>query len=221
MKCYKVRNCHCLVKARHTASYLLYNEPLTARYQAQLRILDYFMHYSRLTMANTLQRSGSTPSTNPHLLKRGYWATIMDNSITPAEPISAVISLVKEPESSTSTPRAFAAAQLPQLARSGNQKMPRVETTMPHAEMDYSNSGPEDNADERNIKWTVSHPRNPVASSSKRVRRLWTNAQRHKSPFRGEYQREGALDLRYIVKPATWLGMQNYVEYTGELTWRG
>lgn len=168
---------------------------------------------------------------------RVYWATIMGNSITTAEPVSPAISwVVKDPDcplgcdkSSTSTTCAFAPAQSPQLARrSGNQQMPPIETSMPannskrpHADMDSSDSGQEDNADGQDIIWTIEHLRNPVASTSRRVRKLWDKAQRHESPFQGKDQRKGALDLRYIVEPATWLGMRNYTECIGELTFRG
>ncbi|KFZ24926.1 hypothetical protein V502_00603 [Pseudogymnoascus sp. VKM F-4520 (FW-2644)] len=152
----------------------------------------------------------------------------MGNSITTAEPISPAISwVVKDPDCplgcdkpSTSTPCALAPAQLPQLARrSGNQQMTPIETSMPaniskrtHADMDSSESGPEDNADGQDIIWKIEHLRRPVASTTKRVRKRWDKAQRHESPFHGKDQRKGALDLRYIVKPATWLGMRNCTE---------
>ncbi|OBT40506.1 hypothetical protein VE00_07909 [Pseudogymnoascus sp. WSF 3629] len=174
-------------------------------------------------MANTfMQPSNSTATPQSHsptpeeqnMPHRGrvYWATIMGNSITTAEPVSPAISwVVKDPDcplgcdkSSTSTTCAFAPAQSPQLARrSGNQQMPPMETSMPannskrpHADMDSSDSGQEDNADGQDIIWTIEHLRNPVASTSRR----------------GKDQRKGALDLRYIVEPATWLGMRNYTE---------
>ncbi|KFX99928.1 hypothetical protein V490_01579 [Pseudogymnoascus sp. VKM F-3557] len=160
-------------------------------------------------------------------MANSFWATITGSSIT-AEPISPAIScVVKDPDcslgrdkSSTSNPCAFAPAQSPQLAsRSGNHQMPAIETSMlvnnskrSHAEMDSSDSGVEDNADGQDI-WIIEYPRKPVASSSKQTRELWNKAQRHESPFRGRDQRKGALNLRYIVEPATWLGMQIYTEY--------
>ncbi|KFY27453.1 hypothetical protein V491_00906 [Pseudogymnoascus sp. VKM F-3775] len=156
---------------------------------------------------------------------KGYWATIMDNSINTAEPISPAIPwVVKDTDcplrcdkSSTSTTCTFAPAQSPQPSRRSGKMVP-IETSMPannrkrpHADMDSADSDPEDNAKGRDIRWTIEHLRKPVASGQ--LRNLWDKAQRYQSPFRVKGQRKDALDLKYIVEPPTWLEMQN-IGYT-------
>ncbi|KFY24515.1 hypothetical protein V491_02127 [Pseudogymnoascus sp. VKM F-3775] len=106
----------------------------------------------------------------------------------------------------TTTPSTLAPAQSPQLPRLRNQQMPLIKTFMP-ANMDSS-----DNGDRQDTLWTIKYPRKPVVGSSKRIWKLWNKGQRHESPFHGKDQRKGALDLRYNVESAIWLGMQIYME---------
>lgn len=163
-------------------------------------------------MANTFihpPRLSSDPNsympTTEEQNRRVHWATVIDKSIITASDCPPA-----RDKSLTTTPSTFAPAQSPQLPRLRNQQMPLIKTFMP-ANMDSS-----DNGDRQDTLWTIKYPRKPVVGSSKRIWKLWNKGQRHESPFHGKDHRKGALDLRYNVESAIWLGMQIYMECDGE-----
>ncbi|KFY08472.1 hypothetical protein V492_06200 [Pseudogymnoascus sp. VKM F-4246] len=89
--------------------------------------------------------------------------------------------------------------------------------------MDTSDSEVEDSdlgndLDEQDTEWTIKYAKKPIKNSSKRVRKIWEEAQKHESSFHGMGQNKDALDLRYSVEPATWQGMQTYTKCTVDST---
>jgi hypothetical protein len=87
---------------------------------------------------------------------------------------------------------------------------------MDSSDFDEDDSGSEGNVEEQDTKWTMVYPRKPMAKSSKQAQKLWDDAQKHESRFHGKDQNKDALNLRYIVEPATWTEMQSYMKCTGE-----
>lgn len=88
-----------------------------------------------------------------------------------------------------------------------------------HPEMDYGSEGNSDlevDLEEQDTIWSISYPRKPIANSSQRTKKRWEEAQVHDSNFHGKGQSKEALNLRYVVEPGTWLGLQNYRKCTGE-----
>lgn len=87
---------------------------------------------------------------------------------------------------------------------------------MDSSDFDGDDSDSETNTEEQETKWTMVYPRKPVAKSSKQAQKLWDDAQKHESRFHGKGQNKDALNLKYIVEPATWEGLQTYMKCTGE-----
>lgn len=95
-----------------------------------------------------------------------------------------------------------------------NQK--RAQAEMDSSDFDEEDSDLENDLEEQDTVWTIKYHKKPVRNSSKRVRKIWDEAQKHESSFHGKGQSKDALDLRYAVEPATWLGMQHYTKCTSE-----
>ncbi|KFY31319.1 hypothetical protein V493_01209 [Pseudogymnoascus sp. VKM F-4281 (FW-2241)] len=88
---------------------------------------------------------------------------------------------------------------------------------MDYSDVDADDSDLQDISEESDSEhiWTITYPKMPITNSSKRIRKLWDEAQKHESNFHGKGQSRNALDLRYTVGPAAkWLGMQDYSKCT-------
>ena len=189
---------------------------------------DFTMTKTFMELTANPQSHLSTPEGQNLSHRTLHWETVNGNRNTTTEPMSPVPDCpFRREKSFNGTTCAFAPEVSPQPSRwSGNQRMPPIETSMPannskRTHADSPDSNPEDNADGQHIVWTIEYSGKPVASTSKRARKRQCpdNEQIHQSPFQGKDQKKGALDLRYTVKPITWLEMQN-IGYNGESTYR-
>ncbi|KAL5346612.1 hypothetical protein ACLOAV_008319 [Pseudogymnoascus australis] len=196
---------------------------------------DFTMTKTFMELSNSTaipQSHLSTPEGQNLSHRTLHWETVNGNRNTTTEPISPAIPdcTFRYEKSFRGTTCAFAPEMSPQPSRwSGNQRMPLIETSMPannskrtHADVDSPDSNPEVNADGQHIVWTIEYGRKPVASTSKRARKRQCpdNEQIHQSPFQGKDQKKGALDLRYTVKPITWLEMQNIEYNVGDVSYK-